>query len=142
MASEKGDRVAETLAKFLGDAPEILANTRDFFKQLNDLIHYYLDKFGPYMAVDTRTKLARLALEADRIFVELEALWYEYSNMEGTARAMAKRKELKNFQIPEEAANGFVNRVYDAEEEVHEFYMRVLEIIDELIRIVDREGIR
>ncbi len=142
MAAGKGDKVGAVLAKILGDAPEILANTRDFLKQLNDLIHYYLDKFGPYVEPNTRNKLAKLALEADRISLEVEALWYEYSNIEGTAKALAKRKELKHFQLPEDVASGFTNRVYEVEEAVQEFYAQVLDIINELIRIIDEEGIR
>lgn len=138
----KGDKVSATIARILGDAPEILANTKDFLKQLNDIVHYYLDKFGPYVALDMRNKLAKLALEADRLSLEVEALWYEYSNIVGTARALAKRNELKKFQLSDDAASGFINRVYEAEEAVHEFYSQVIDVINELLRIVDREGIR
>ena len=133
------DKVYSVLVRELGTTPDVLYNTRDFFDKLNHVVHYYLERFGPYATHEKRRKLAKLSLEADKIYIELEALMYELANIE--AEIKASKKIRKKYSVPEEKKKFLRMRTEEIKKDVDVLLNHLDQTIKELIQVVDKEGI-
>ncbi len=135
------ERAEQLIVRELGELPEQFSALRDYFRQINDLVHYYLEKFGPYMIFEKRKELAKACLEADAIFLRLERLNYRLQKISSVARAHVRLKRGRKFVVDEKEKEELRRELESLEEDVNAFARKVEGIIKEIQRVVNERGI-
>ncbi len=131
----------EILSQHIGDLHYRVFRLKDYFDNLNDIIHYYLDKFGPYLPTKERTDLAILALEADKLFIELSEVVYNVQVLRAHTQMHIDTGTLEGFSVPEDAAEALESSVEDIEEKVYAFAGHLSRFIEQITETAKREGI-
>ncbi len=135
------EKAEELVVKELGSGPEVFNALKEYFRQLNELVHYYMDKFGPYMVAEQRKKLAELGLEADAIFVRLERIDFQLQKIYAEAKAAVKLRKAKRFRLDETLRERLISEINEIERTVNEFSKKVEEVIKDIIEMVNKRGI-
>jgi len=133
--------VYEVLSQHIGDVHYCVFKLKDYFDSLNDVVHYYLDKFGPYLPVRERTDLAILALEADKLHIELSRIVYNMQVLRARAQVHIDRGTMEDFSVPDEVVEELSNAVKEIEQKVYRFADHLNAFIHQIIETAHREGI-
>lgn len=131
----------EILSQHIGDLHYRVFKLKEHFDNLNDIIHYYLDKFGPYLPQKERTDLALLALEADKLFVELSELLYNIHVLRAHTQMHIDTDTVEKFSIPEKAVKELEKSAREIEDKVYKFAEHLSDFIAQLSETARREGI-
>ncbi len=131
----------EILSQHVGDLHYRVFRLKEYFDNLNDIIHYYLDKFGPYLPTKERTDLAILALEADQLFIELSELVYNIQVLRAHTQMHIDTNTLEGFAIPEEAVKELEKSAHEIEEKIYHFADHLSRFIEQITETARREGI-
>ncbi|HID09498.1 TPA: hypothetical protein EYP13_04670, partial [Candidatus Micrarchaeota archaeon] len=131
----------EILSQHIGDVHYRVFKLKEYFDNLNDVIHYYLHKFGPYLPMRERTDLAILGLEADKLSVELSEIVYNVQVLRVHAQMHIDRGTTDEFSVPDDVAEKLSESVTEIEKKVYEFAEHLNAFIHQIIETARREGI-
>lgn len=138
---EKKPTADEILSKDLGDAHYRIFKLKEYFDSLNDVVHYYMDKFGPYLPSEERSNIAILALEADQLYIDIYELVYTVQTIRSAAQAALDQDEYENFHVDSKVSEQLRIEINRMEERVDRFAQHLKTFIDRLIETAKREGI-
>ncbi len=131
----------EILSQHIGDIHYRVFRLKDYFDNLNDIIHYYLDKFGPYLPTKERTDLALLALEADQLFIELSELVYNVQVLRAHTQMHIDTDTVEGFAVPKEAVDELESHAREIEDKIYEFADHLSRFIKRIMKTAKEEGI-
>ncbi len=138
---EKKPTADEILSKDLGGAHYRIFKLKEYFDSLNDVVHYYMDKFGPYLPSEERSNIAILALEADQLCIDIYELVYTVQTVRSEAQAALDQETYDDFHVDAKLAEQLRLEVSRMEERVDRFAQHLKTFIDRLIETAKREGI-
>ena len=131
----------ELTSQHLGDVHYRVFKLRDYFNSLNDVVHYYLNKFGPYLPAQARADLAILALKADKIAIDLSKTIYDVRILRAQAQMHIDTDAIDEFSIPENVAEELSKSIKEMEMSVSKFAEQLNAFIHQIIETARREGI-
>ncbi len=133
---EEADKL---VAKFLGNLPERVGSVKKYVGNLVDVIHYYFDRFAPYLPSDQRKEWSRLVLLSDILYLEMESIRNSIEILENTIRKKSLLKEkikLDNKKIKE-----LDNKLLKLEVDANELKEETQRLLRKLIKYIEDVGI-
>ena len=140
MAEEKEqDNVEKIVAKQLKHIPDEAASLRKYINNVASIVHYYFERFGPYMTKDMRKELAKLALESDILTIEMEKVRHVVETLEAevrkdvTAGGKPRVDRRKRERLRRE-----IRKTWKRAEDIGR---RTTQFLDGLIRYIEENGV-
>jgi len=131
----------ELLSQHLGDTHYRVFKLKEYFDSLNDVVHYYLNKFGPYLPAQTRADLAILSLEADKIAIDLSKTMYDVRILRVQAQMHIDTDAIDEFSVPKDVTEDLSESVKEIEKRVSQFAEHLDAFIHQIIEAARRDGI-
>ena len=131
--------IEKKVAELLGNIPDRVGSLKKYIGNLVDVIHYYFDRFGPYLPSDMRKEWTKLVLLSDMLSLDMESTRNKIEVLETRIR-----KEL--LVDGTRGVNKKIKKDLEAELEkleskAEELRKKTKELLIKLMKYVDETGI-
>ncbi len=135
---QPGD-LEKRLAEILGNLPDRVGSLKKYVGNLVDVIHYYFDRFGPYLPSPMRKDWTKLVLLSDMLSLDMESVRNRIETLETRIR-----KELLvdgSKGLDERQKKQLERELEELEEKAEELRKKTKELLQRLMRYVEETGI-
>ncbi len=133
------EEIERRVAELLGNIPDRVGSLKKFVGNLTDVIHYYFDRFGPYLPSPMRKEWTKLVLLSDMLSLDMESVRNRIEVLETRIR-----KELL-VNGTEGVEEGVRKRIEDElgelEAKAEELREKTKKLLHKLMEYVERTGI-
>ena len=138
-APSQQEELEKKLAQIFGNTPERVDSLKKYVSNLVDVIHYYFDRFGPYLPSQARKEWTKLVLLSDMLSVDMESV----RNRVSVAETRVKKELLvgKEKKIKKEALKEIEKELEELEKRTEELREQTKKLLKELMDYVEKTGI-
>jgi len=131
--------IEKRVAEMLGNIPDRVGSLKKYVGNLVDVIHYYFDRFGPYLPSSMRKDWTKLVLLSDILSLDMESIRNKIEVLETKIRKelLVKGGEAVNDVVKEELEK----EIEELERKAEELRIKTRELLIKLIKHVDQIGI-
>ncbi len=97
---ERKEDVERRVAEVLINIPDRVGSLKKYANSILDVVHYYFDRFGPYLPSPERKEWAKLALISDIVLLDMESIRNRVEVLETRIRKEALLGRDKQYRVP------------------------------------------
>ena len=131
--------IEKKVAELLGNIPDRVGSLKKYVGNLVDVIHYYFDRFGPYLPSDMRKEWTRLVLLSDILSLDMESVRNRIEVLETKVRKELLVNGSKDINV--EARESLEKELSDLEARAEDLREKTKQLLSKLMKYVEETGI-
>ena len=135
----QAEDLEKKLAELLGNLPDRVGSLKKYVGNLVDVIHYYFDRFGPYLPSPMRKDWTKLVLLSDMLSLDMESVRNRIETLETRIRKELLVNGSKG--INKRQKKELEEELEELEKKAEELRKKTKELLLRLMKYVEETGI-